>query len=198
MMGSKVLGKIEKKIRDGLESVVEGVLVRQQAERDALIAKALDRYKVEPSKGFSGLYQMGQADPVRRHHTHTAFSGVDVRVSFHESPENWHPNDGGRCYTPAQAVSWTTYHGGDLEFDTEGTLIDLVLDSADCPQGTYMTVFGANEYGHQTILIQVQDFEVIKTSSGISIDDIVMEQNHSWRGKFYYSGAPYGNRQEAS
>ena len=191
MIKSRILGKIEKKIRDALESVVEGVLKRQQAERDRVVTEALNRYKVDPGLAFSRPYVLGES-------VSSTYSGVDVRVFFHETPEDWHPNNGGTSYKSAQAVSWTTYHGGDLEFDTEGTLIDLVLESVDAPQGAYMTVYAVNEDGVATILLQVQDFEVLKTSSGISVDDIVMEQNHSWRGKFYYSGAPYGNRQEAS
>lgn len=191
MIKSRILGKIEKKFRDALESAVEGVMKRQQAERDRLVAEALDRYKVDPGQAFSRPYVLGES-------ASSTYSGVDVRVFFHETPEDWHPDDGGVSYKSAQAVAWTTYYDGDLEFDTEGTLIDLVLESVDFPSGPYMTVYAVNEYGVETILLQVQDFEVLKTSSGISIDDIVMEQNHSWRGKFYYSGAPYGNRQEVS
>lgn len=63
------------------------------------------------------------------------------------------------------------------------TLLDKVIDDS---------------VARQLKMMQVRDFEVLKTSFGVSIDDIVCEQSYEWTGTFHYQGALNGYRKEES
>jgi hypothetical protein len=141
-------------------------------------------------------YELGKMDPLSKMAMTKSFSGMDVSLYFSEHPEDWHPKRGGKRYGKAQAISWNHYRDSVTSDNLHGSIIDLALDHLNCPAGECLTVVALNEYGYGTILMQVRDFKVIKTSFGISIDDIVAEQVHEWTGTFHYQGAMHGYREE--
>ena len=143
-------------------------------------------------------YVLGKMDPLERRYT--SFSGVDARITFSDDPALVWPRQGAISYGVGQAVSWEVHWGGvpGETWDVQGTIVELLIDMPRVPEGRYMNVVAANEYGKTCVLLQVEDFEVLTTSGGISIDDIVTEQQHTWRGKLVQPipGLLDGNRQE--
>ena len=183
-----MFSNLKKRLRSWVDSIATSAIQRkkrlEQAEKDrvakeqmAVIMKAIEQTQNEPKDSFVPLTR-----------SYSTFSGLDIRMYLSDSAEDFLVANGGKVYGNAQAVSWVINRNSSDEYDVTGTIIDLVLDEPTTPTGKYMTLVACNEFGKAAILIQVSDFEVILTASGVSIDDMVIEQQHTWRGKFVRSG----------
>jgi len=120
------------------------------------------------------VYQLGKVNPM-------SFSGVDTRIYVSEEPFTL--KNKGTVLSAAQAISWVTDNHG----NAIGSLIRLLLGNAEPLNeqlvGNYLTVLNTNRYGDYAVLASFKIEGIPKTSSGISIDDIVIEEHIMWRGR---------------
>jgi hypothetical protein len=109
----------------------------------------------------------------------TSFAGVDTRVRID-----------GMADGQIQAISFSRFKV-DGEWHVAGTIIRLVLDEG-CgrlpDKFNELQVVAANEYGQIAIVFGLKDVEIISCSSGISIDDIVMEEHYNYVAKEFIPG----------
>lgn len=118
------------------------------------------------------VYVLGKVDPM-------SFSGVDTRIYISEEPFTL--EEKGTVFGTAQGISWVINNHG----VASGGLTRILLDSAEPVDlvGKYLTVMSANEYGQYAVLASFRIDAIPKTSGGIGVDDIIVEEHLNWRGK---------------
>lgn len=109
----------------------------------------------------------------------TSFSGVDVRTLINGE------NDG-----LVQAISFGRVKQ-DGQWITQGSIIRLCLDigAGTLPDHIdHIQVIGSNEYGASAIFFEVHDVEIIACGSGVSIDDMVIEEQYTFSAREFKPG----------
>ena len=121
----------------------------------------------------------------------SSFGGADTRVWISDEPWNvdtfyakslmkqqeYHYLQG------LQAISWSI---SIPQKTVCGTLIFVILDDWSMPDltGKYMHVISANEYGGVYLHMSCHNVELVSTQSGISVDDIVIEQQLTYTATY--------------
>jgi hypothetical protein len=126
-----------------------------------------------------GTYVLGEVSKLDLARSYTTYAGVDVRVFITDVPWTHAKLAAGeiKSYNNAQGISWVIDRQTN---EAEGTLVDLCLDHMTFPKGKYLTVVAFNEYGKACVMFEGENFEILKSSSGVCIDDIVIEQAHTF------------------
>jgi|15BtaG_2_1085339.scaffolds.fasta_scaffold00211_26 hypothetical protein len=119
---------------------------------------------------------------------YTSFAGVDIRTYIHDKPFDASLLGEYECWTVLQELVWDINNMGEafgkaIELNLNGNLPVFI-------SGKYLTAVGANEYGQAAVLAAFFVKGVDRTSSGFSIDDIVIEREITWRG--LYEPGPVG------
>lgn len=187
MFKQKLL-KLQDKILQKVSEEIYARVVKPEAEKreklqKELMANAIIQTANQALEANPKIYELGQVTSIELARQYTSYCGVDVRVFITEEP--WELGDKTqKAYGCAQSISWTI---DQFTGDVAGTLVDIVLDSPNWPEGNYITAVAMNEYGKGCVLFEGVDFRLITTSSGVSIDDLIIEQNHTFTCK--YAGA---------
>lgn len=167
-------------LRSNTEQYVTTTIVK-----DSLTLRFFKRLglKVDPIKKFVSkfwrVYVLGRVDPVTiiTHNSSSnsilpSFSGIDVRVYFQESGCEKKELFG------AQAISWAVNEEG-----VRGTLINAVFNESllnILPKNPFSFILQMkNEYGY-SVEIKIENVKPISLGSGLSIDDIVWEEQMIW------------------
>ena len=101
--------------------------------------------------------------------TYTSYSGVDTKLYIND-----------KAFGNAQAIVWTETAEGNVS----GSLISLLLDQPlPVNLGETLKLTATNEYGKFAVILNLEQVNWISQSSGVSIDDIVIETTHTFIGK---------------
>jgi hypothetical protein len=110
---------------------------------------------------------------------YTSFSGVDQRVRID-----------GKTEGTIQAISFSRFKI-DGVWHVAGTIIRLVLQEG-CgllpEKFDELEVVAANEYGAVTMIFGLKDVEIVTCSSGVSVDDMVIEETYNYVAKEFIPG----------
>lgn len=110
---------------------------------------------------------------------YTSFSGVDQRVRID-----------GKTHGQIQAISFSRFKI-DGQWHVAGTIIRLVLQEgcASLPDKMEeLEVLAANEYGAVALIFGLKDIEIVTCSSGMSVDDMVIEETYNYVAKEFVPG----------
>jgi hypothetical protein len=110
---------------------------------------------------------------------YTSFSGVDQRIRID-----------GKTHGQIQAISFSRFKI-DGVWHVAGTIIRLVLQEgcASLPEKfEELEVVAANEYGAVALIFGLKDVEIVTCSSGMSVDDMVIEETYNYVAKEFIPG----------
>lgn len=167
---------------------------RKEKERQESVDKIL-KQAIDATEGKGSSLSAITSTSSMLSKAYTSYSGVDTRVYFTDEPwgvARLRANSEGRQlqdYKMCQSISWTIVSrptvlpDGEVTWHKEafGTMTDVALDYMPIPpEGCYITVMAANEYGKACVVFEGRNFTVNETSSGVSIDSLVIEQTHKF------------------
>lgn len=108
----------------------------------------------------------------------TSFAGIDIRVFVN-----------GSSLPAIQAIDYTRYKM-EQEWVADGEFVILLLNDPN-PLPDHIesiSVMAANEYDKMVIVFELEDVEIISVSSGVSVDDMVLEQSYKFHAKRFIKG----------
>lgn len=110
---------------------------------------------------------------------YTSYAGIDTNVMID-----------GKYEGKIQAISYCRTKV-DGQWVVQGSIILLCLDDGcgNLPDKMgHIQIVCANEYGQSAIAWEVKDVEIISSSSGTSIDDMVTEEHYVFQAKEFIPG----------
>ncbi len=131
---------------------------------------------------MADIIEEGPKRPITtgEHKMFTSFAGVDTRVRID-----------GETHGQIQAISFCRYKDTEGQWQVAGTIIRLVLDEGcgTLPEKfSELQVLATNEYGSSALAFGLKDIEIVSCSSGIGIDDIVVEETYNYVAKEFVPG----------
>lgn len=129
----------------------------------------------EPTKPLTTSLQLARQ--------YTSFAGVDTRIRID-----------GQTHGQIQAISFSRFKL-DGEWHVAGTIIRLCLQDGcgSLPEKfDELEVLAANEYGACALIFALKDVEIVTCCSGVSVDDIVIEETYNYVAKEFVKGRAIG------